>query len=72
MQKLCNSLGIAVTEDPNDLCLTSDDLSERNRFWDVTDDVIQKLTQWWKRVVTKNGEDPNMSEQLYAELVARY
>ncbi|KAK7106045.1 hypothetical protein V1264_017348 [Littorina saxatilis] len=71
-QELCACFGIADTEDPVCLCLTSDQLSDRNSFWEVTDDVITGMDQWWKALMTSRGEDPAMTKDVYEELVARF
>ncbi|XP_070185349.1 uncharacterized protein [Littorina saxatilis] len=71
-QDLCKCLGIASSEDPSKLCITSDQVSDRRHFWEVSDDVMKKMTQWWEELMAKKGKDPNMSKNLYEELVARF
>ena len=70
-QALCDCLGIPCHEDPVQLCLTSDHLSDKARFWHVTADVMQSLTQWWQSLTERRGEDASMTEQLYEDLIAR-
>lgn len=70
-QELCACFGIANTEDPVCLCLTSDQVSDRDSFWEVTDDVMKGMDQWWKALMTSKREDPAMTKDVYEELVAK-
>ncbi|XP_070188639.1 uncharacterized protein [Littorina saxatilis] len=71
-KELCACFGISNTEDPVDLCLTADQLSDRLRFWEVTDDVMERVNQWWMILMKSKGEDPVMTKDVYAELVSRF
>ncbi|KAK7106057.1 hypothetical protein V1264_017358 [Littorina saxatilis] len=71
-KELCACFGIADTEDPVCLCLTSDQVSDRDRFWEVTDDVMKGMDQWWKALMTSKREDPAMTKDVYEELVAKF
>ena len=56
--------------EPEDLCLCADDVSDSATPYDVTDDVMVKLVQWWAHVMTDTGKDESFEE--YQRLVARY
>ncbi|XP_070203453.1 uncharacterized protein [Littorina saxatilis] len=71
-KELCACFGIASTEDPVCLCLTSDQVSDRDSFWEVTDDVMKGMDQWWKALMTSKREDPAMTKDVYEELVAKF
>ncbi|KAK7107741.1 hypothetical protein V1264_015606 [Littorina saxatilis] len=71
-KELCACFGIPDTEDPIDLCLTSDHMSARLCFWEVTDGVMKQLEQWWMALMTSKGKDPVMTKEVYEELVLRF
>nr|KAG5685807.1 hypothetical protein BaRGS_001219 [Batillaria attramentaria] len=50
--------------------LCADDLPNKDTPWDVTDDVLEKLSQWWIRVCA--GPYISMSDDTYLYLVARF
>ncbi|PVD36597.1 hypothetical protein C0Q70_03582 [Pomacea canaliculata] len=83
MQALCGdndlktSLGQCLGSRPlpadlADLCLCSDDLSHYATPWDVTPDVLEKMSRWWHKLVVSSKRDPLMDFDLYDNLLARF
>ncbi|XP_025079892.1 uncharacterized protein LOC112555661 isoform X2 [Pomacea canaliculata] len=70
-QKLSECLG--TSPDPSDIasmCLCSEHLSDPT--YDLSDEGLTKLRDWWKRGVEKTGPDPKMTSHLYKILLARF
>ncbi|XP_025114446.1 uncharacterized protein LOC112576305 [Pomacea canaliculata] len=67
VENLRECLGITVVEDPTELCLCSEDLSDSSTPWSVSDDVTKSIHNHWKWS-SQDGE--NMTN--YLSIVARF
>nr|KAG5709444.1 hypothetical protein BaRGS_023126 [Batillaria attramentaria] len=47
-------------------------LSARDTPWDVTDEVIGRLAEWWEQRVAKGGPDKAMDDDVYTDLARRF
>ncbi|XP_070183807.1 uncharacterized protein [Littorina saxatilis] len=66
---LCASLRTDNILKASRLCCCSDDISDPERFWDVTDTVLARLNTWVQHIMT--GSDRwKFTSQQYVEIVA--
>ncbi|KAK7090980.1 uncharacterized protein [Littorina saxatilis] len=56
--------------EPEDLCLLADDVPERETSYDITDEIMTRLTEWFERVLLAAGPDESFSQ--YKLTVARF
>ena len=70
LQNFDQCLGTQRNADPLDMCLCADHLSDKATPYDVTDDVMTELLQWWGHVMAAGGPDPSFSTH-YLSVVAR-
>nr|KAG5706698.1 hypothetical protein BaRGS_005768 [Batillaria attramentaria] len=68
--ELCQCLGLKDSDDPVELCPCQEHFSDRSSPDDVTDDVINNLSEWWSRLVA--GDDVSLTDDAYVDLVARF
>lgn len=71
LQDLCCCLGTADPANIASLCLCRDQLSDPKAPWDVDDNVLRELGEWWKRRVEVSEPNPQMTPDQYKRLVAR-
>ena len=70
IQELCQCLNVPSGADPVDKCLSADNLTDIATPYDITDDVMTALLQWWGHVITAAGPDPSFKGH-YLSVVAR-
>ncbi|XP_070202752.1 uncharacterized protein [Littorina saxatilis] len=70
-QAVCQCMAIQSGVNPVDMCLCADNLSHTATPFDVTDDVMTKLLQWWGHVMTGDGPDTSFKTH-YRCVVARF
>ncbi|XP_025115929.1 uncharacterized protein LOC112577155 isoform X1 [Pomacea canaliculata] len=68
---LCQCLETETTDDAVQLCLCSNQMSDRTRPWEFTDDVMSGLSHWWLRLTT-HEDDYSMTGDIYEDIVARF
>ncbi|XP_025107255.1 uncharacterized protein LOC112571998 isoform X2 [Pomacea canaliculata] len=69
---LCCCLGTADPANIASLCLCCDQLSDPKAPWNVDDNVLRELGEWWKRRVEVSEPNPQMTPDQYKRLVARF
>ncbi|KAK7106507.1 hypothetical protein V1264_017757 [Littorina saxatilis] len=70
-QAVCQCMAIQSGVNPVDVCLCADNLSHTATPFDVTDDVMTELLQWWGHVMTGDGPDTSFKTH-YRSVVARF
>ncbi|KAK7499553.1 hypothetical protein BaRGS_00009205, partial [Batillaria attramentaria] len=67
---LSRSLDVPASADPVGQCLCAEDFSDRKTPWNVKDEVLKRLSQWWIRRVA--GPYISSTDDDYLELAARF
>ncbi|XP_076447269.1 uncharacterized protein LOC143284478 isoform X2 [Babylonia areolata] len=70
-QALCKCLGAADETDATRLCVCSDQLSDRDTPWKVTQADLSHLSTWWQHRMAC-AEDNSLTDLLYLDIVARF
>ncbi|XP_070209738.1 uncharacterized protein [Littorina saxatilis] len=71
LQDVRQCLGVQGITDPVPMCVTSHQLSDIAYPYDVTDNIIQQLGQWWHARMSGMGA-VSLSDDMYLELLARF
>ncbi|XP_025112588.1 uncharacterized protein LOC112575161 isoform X2 [Pomacea canaliculata] len=75
-----SSLNRAVASQPDqfanypeiEMSLCADDLSASNAPWDISSDHLDKLIEWWHKMMDKTSDDHNLTTKLYLRLISRF
>ncbi|KAK7088785.1 uncharacterized protein [Littorina saxatilis] len=70
-QAVCRTLDAPSVTEAVQLCCCSDHLSDPAAFWEVTGHVMSRLTSWWRHRMAC-VVDPQLTDQLYLVIVARF
>ena len=69
-QDVCDSLGVASSEDAVQLCVCREHLSDPVTYWHVTPHVLAQLSQWWTSRMT-SSKNTWLDDRSYLDIVAR-
>ncbi|XP_025112578.1 uncharacterized protein LOC112575159 [Pomacea canaliculata] len=71
-QSLRECVNVKPTDDPTQLCLCANHLSNPCAPWDIDTSVMSHLRKWWDRLMNQSDADPKMTDEMYLNMIARF
>ncbi|XP_025112603.1 uncharacterized protein LOC112575166 isoform X2 [Pomacea canaliculata] len=72
VQSLRECVNVKATDDPTQLCLCANHLSNPCAPWDIDTSVMSHLRKWWDRLMNQSDAEPKMTDELYRNMIARF
>ena len=71
LEAIRTSLGVASPDDPIQMCVCSEQLSNPATYWDVTSESMTQLINWWQLRMACPDDNFPLTDDLYLDIVAR-